>query len=69
VHSRDGDLSRGRPQAAARSEAKRPGEDGGEALALDKSMALRYPRNRPLPKGDFSLYLFESGFLSIILFA
>jgi hypothetical protein len=62
-------LSRGRPQAAARSEAKGPGEDGGEALALDKLMALRYPRNRPLLKGGFPHYLFESFFLSFILFA
>ena len=33
-------LSRGRAQAAARSEAKGPGEHGGEALALDSLAVL-----------------------------
>ena len=33
-------LSRGRAQAAARSEAKGPGEHGGEALALDSDAFL-----------------------------
>ena len=34
--SKSGYLSRGRAEAAARSEAKGPGEHGGEALALDR---------------------------------